>query len=522
MTTARGLLVSLAALAALVAACLKLSPPQAPGADVPWTSYEAEDGRTNASVRGPSRTYHTPEAESSGRQHVRLESVGDYVEFTVRQPADALVVRYALPDAPAGGGIETTLSLYHNGRFERKLPLSSRYCWIYGDFPWSNDPARGKPHHFFDDSHARIGGVSRGDVIRLQKDASDRAGYYLIDLIELEQTAPPLTQPADSLSIERFGATANDALDDSAALVKCLAAAKAGGKSVWIPPGVFLLNGPRIAVGDVRVRGAGMWHSTLTGSSPMFIGTGATVEFADLAIFGNIDQRKDESPDNAFDGNFGRHSRFSHLWLEHFKCAFWTTHGTEHMQVEDCRIRNTMADGLNFCDGTSHSTVRNCHLRNTGDDALASWSPAAAWSLQTPCIGNAFIHNTIQLPWHANGIALYGGNDSLVADNRIDGTVFSGGGILVSSGFGAIPFGGSVRLCRNTITDAGGDCYIGETVGGLWIHAKDSDIVPAIAVSDLKISGSPSSAITVHGPKKMFRLSLSNVEITGTGGHTGK
>ena len=374
----------------------------------------------------------------------------------------------------------------------------------------------GKPHHFFDEVHALIGELSPGDVIRLQKDTSDTAPYYLVDLIDLEKIKPPLSQPANSLSVSSFGAKGDGSVDDSPALVKCIDAAKREKKSVWIPPGEYMLNGPRIHIGNVRICGAGMWHSSLAGSSPMFEGTGEAVEFSDLGIFGAIDHRKDDSPDNAFNGNFGYGSVFRNLWIEHMKCGFWTTHGTDSMLVEGCRIRNTMADGLNFCDGTSHSVVRNCHLRNTGDDSLATWSPSERPS-QEPCIGNSFLHNTIELPWLANGIALYGGSDHLIAENKVEGAVFSGTGILVSSGFKAIPFGGTIRVSNNTIMDAGSDCYIGDTVGGLWIHAKDSDITVPISVFGLLITGSTYSAITVHGPKAVANLCLRDIEIKGAG-----
>lgn len=489
----------------------------AAGATCPWITYEAEEGVTNAAIHGPSRKYLTPEAEASGRRFVRLDAVGEFVEIRAKRRANTIVIRYCIPDAKCGRGIETTLGLFINGKFERKLQLSSRHAWVYGDFPWSNKPSKGSGHHFFDESHAAISEVSPGDVIRLQKSASDKAPYYLIDLIELEQVAPPRSQPTGSLSICHFGAIANDDGDDSSALVKCMRAARSKGKTVWVPPGDFQLDGSPIPAGNVRIQGAGMWHSTFSGGARLFEGTGERVEFFDLAIFCNVDRRRDEFPDNAFNGNFGRGSVFKNLWIEHVKCGFWTTHGTERMQVAGCRIRNTMADGLNFCDGTSRSVVRNCHLRNTGDDALATWSPNGDWSSRSPCAGNVFLHNFIQSPWLANGIALYGGSDHRVADNTITGTVYSGGGILVSSGFGAVPFGGEIRLTRNTITDAGGDCYIGESVGSLWIHAKDSDISAPISVSGLRVVDAPNSAITVHGPKRVGDLRLKNIVITPKG-----
>lgn len=499
-----------------MAGCQK-NKPAATGASCPWTTYEAEAGETNGTLHAPSREYLTAESEASGRRFVKLDAEGQYVEITATKPANTIVVRYCIPDAPGGGGTDATLGLNLNGRPKKPLSLTSRYSWIYGDFPWSNDPAKGRAHHFFDEAHAIIGNVAPGDVIRLQKDATDKAAYYLIDLIELEQIAPPLPRPADSLSIVDFGAVPNDGRDASPALVKCLETAKAQGKPVWIPEGEFRLDGPRIPVGNVKVRGAGMWYSRLAGSSPMFAGTGEPVEFSDLAIFGGIDHRADTSPDNAFDGNFGKGSLFQNLWIEHLKCGFWTTQGTEAMRVQGCRIRNIMADGLNFCGGTSRSVVEQCHLRNTGDDALATWSPNGNGTARIPCVQNSFLNNTIELPWLANGIALYGGTDHLVARNKITGTVSSGAGILVSSGFEAVPFSGTIRVEDNSVADAGGDCYIGETVGGLWIHAKDSDINATISVSGLRISGSPDSAITVVGPKMVRSVDLGDVWIDGAG-----
>ena len=503
-------------MAIALAGCNK-NKPAAAGANCPWTTYEAEAGKTNGTVHGPSRQYLTAESEASGRSFTELNADGQYVEITATKPANTIVVRYSIPDAPGGGGSNATLGLYLNGKLIKRLALTSRYSWIYGDFPWSNNPAKGKAHHFFDEVHAIVGSISPGDVIRLQKDPDDKAARYLIDLVELEQIAPPLPRPENSVSIADFGAVPDAVQDASAALLKCIEAAKAQGKVVWIPEGEFRLDGARIPVGNVKVRGAGMWYSTLTGSSPMFAGTGEPIEFSDLAIFGGIDHRTDSSPDNAFDGNFGKGSLFQNLWIEHVKCGFWTTTGTEAMRVQGCRIRNIMADGLNFCGGTSHSVVEQCHLRNTGDDALATWSPAGAGTAKISCVQNSFLNNTIEIPWLANGIAFYGGTDHVAAGNKITGTVFSGSGILVSSGFEAVPFAGTIRLTDNLIADAGGDCYIGETVGGLWIYAKDSDIDAAISVSGLRITDSRNSAITVIGPKKVRSLDLGNVSIDGAG-----
>ncbi len=51
-----------------------------------------------------------------------------------------MVVGYSLPVAPGGGGINSTLSLYQNGKLVQKLPVTSKYSWLYGKYPFTNDP----------------------------------------------------------------------------------------------------------------------------------------------------------------------------------------------------------------------------------------------------------------------------------------------------------------------------------------------------------------------------------------------
>ena len=483
----------------------------------PWQTYDAEDGSTSGTVHGPQHRYPAPECEASGRRYVRLDKAGDYVEFSARELANTLVIRYCTPDAPQGGGRESSLDLIVNGEFRQKIALSSRHAWIYGDFPWSNDPKEGKAHHFFDEVQAKTGDIRPGDVVRLQSNSEKPDDYCLVDFIELENAPLPLERPAGSLSITDFGAVADDGINDTPALMACIEAARQGGQVIWIPPGDYMLAGPRIKLGGVQIHGAGMWHSKLTGPGTMFDGTGEKVRVSDLAIFGEVDRRIDNLPENAFDGNFGDGSVFEGLWIEHLKCGFWTTSDTRNMRVVGCRIRNIMADGLNYCGGTSYSTVERCHLRNTGDDALATWSPTEGGA-QKACVGNKFIGNWIQFPWLANGLAIYGGSDHEIIGNRVEGSVFSGSGLLISSGFKAIPFSGTIVAKDNVFKDTGGDCYIGQTVGSLWIHALHSDIEIPLEIDGLTIERARGDAITVHGPKTAKDIRLRGVSIDGASG----
>ncbi|CAM5306456.1 APHP domain-containing protein OS=Streptomyces tendae OX=1932 GN=GUR47_37075 PE=4 SV=1 [Streptomyces tendae] len=200
------------------------------GAAVPYTEYEAEDGRYDGTLltTDAKRTFgHTNfGTESSGRESVRLDSTGEYVEFTSTTPTNSIVVRNSIPDAPGGGGAEATLSLYADGRFVQKLNLSSKHSWLYGstDDPegLTNRPG-GDARRLFDESHALLDRTfPQGTEFRLQRDAGDSAAFYVIDLIDLEQVAPARTKPAECTSITEYGAVPGDGLDDTDAIQRAV------------------------------------------------------------------------------------------------------------------------------------------------------------------------------------------------------------------------------------------------------------------------------------------------------------
>src|SRR5690349_23454023 len=99
---------------------------QGRGADVPFLEQEAESARTTGAVIGPDRTPYTLPSEASGRKAVKLLP-GQWVEFTLPRAANAVTVRYSIPDAPAGGGIRAPLDVTVNGHDRRTMTLTSEY-----------------------------------------------------------------------------------------------------------------------------------------------------------------------------------------------------------------------------------------------------------------------------------------------------------------------------------------------------------------------------------------------------------
>src|SRR5262245_13985031 len=106
---------------------------------------------TTGTLLGPQYAPNLVASESSGRKCVRLNAVGQYVQFTAQASANAMVVRYSVPDTADGTGTNYTLSLYTNGVFAEKLPVTSRYSWLYGSYPFTNNPSAGSPRNYFDE-----------------------------------------------------------------------------------------------------------------------------------------------------------------------------------------------------------------------------------------------------------------------------------------------------------------------------------------------------------------------------------
>jgi len=484
--------------------------------------------KTTGTVLGPQYAPFLVETESSGQECVKLVAAGEYVEFTAQSAANAMVVRYSLPDAPGGGGINSTLGLYQNGQLVKELPVTSRYSWLYGRYPFSNKPGEGKPRNFYDELRLKNLAFAKGDLIRLQKTDND-ASYCIIDLVDLENVTPPLAAPANSLSVTQFGTGGKGETDDTEALRHCIVEAVKQGRIVWVPAGVYKVTGDIIVPSDATIQGAGMWHTTFVGDDELYSQsnrrvrfklTGNNIHLADFAIVGKLNYRNDNEPNDGIVGVHSKNSTIARIWVEHTKVGMWF-YVCSNLVVDSCRIRDTLADGINFCVDTRNSVVQNCTTRNTGDDCFAMW-PAASdqgFVQQSPSPGsNVFRHCTGQLPFLANGGAIYGG-----VNNHIEDCLFTdispGCGILLSTTFPTADerrgidnnFGGTtaVRNC-DLIRSGGFDHDWG------WRAAfqlcLDRRSISDVDISNVSIKDSMSDGFSIVAPgSKKGQGTLSNV-----------
>ena len=94
---------------------------------MPYTRYEADKGNLlgKAEVE-QSRDSHSTAIEASDQTYVALKEKGDGVSFKVNEPANALTVRYTVPDGASG-----QLDVQVNGHSVQQLDLSSTSNWQY-------------------------------------------------------------------------------------------------------------------------------------------------------------------------------------------------------------------------------------------------------------------------------------------------------------------------------------------------------------------------------------------------------
>lgn len=508
------------------------------GAHIVWTTYEAEKMKTSGTVMRPTYAPFYAETESSGQQCVQLNSKGQYVEFTPSINANSIVIRYSLPDKKEGGGKQSTLGIYKNGKLIRHEKISSRYCWLYGKYPFTNNPDSGRPRNFYDDIRIKGISIAKGDIIRIQRDDSegDNAEYCIIDLADLENIAPPLKAPANSLSIADKRFIGTDTSDFTEAFRKCIATAAETGKSIWIPPGTFKITGDIVLPSNVTIQGAGMWHSMLVGDETLYTdvnkrvrlkGNGSNIHLSDFAITGKLDYRSDKEPNDGIVGSYGTNSTMSRLWIEHTKVGMWIEN-SKNLQITGCRMRNTIADGINFCVGMNGSTIQNCTTRNTGDDCFAFW-PATFLKQEYSPGHNLITHCTGQLPFLANGGAIYGGESNQIKNcSFID--ISQGSAILISTTFPTEDsskninnnFSGVTVIENCDIKNSGGFDHEWDWRAAVQI-CLDKRSISGIQMSNLTIENSLSDGLSViakNVDKKIGVLSnaaLRNIKITTYG-----
>jgi hypothetical protein len=537
------------------------------GATLGFVEQEAENASTNGTILGFDTTAYTLPAEASGRQAVKLTAPGQFVEFTLTRPANAITLRYALPDAPAGGGIDAPLTLALKGKRVSTLTLTSKYSWLYNQYSFSNDPNAGpihpdwwiterdawfgtgitipfRPMHFYDEQRVLLDKTyDKGDKVRVSVPERTTAAWTVIDLVDFEKVSPPVRNVPNSVSVLDFGADPTAAADSAGAFDAAIGAAKAKGKIVFIPAGTYQVN-RHIVVDDVTIKGAGSWWTIIKGhevtlgapapDGSVHTGVGfygkyvedggsSNVHLSNFAIEGDVRERIDTDQVNGVGGALSD-STIDGLYIHHTKVGLWFDGPMHDLTVSNTIVADVIADGVNFRRGVTSSKVLNSFFRNTGDDAMAMWSHHVSTVEADENANNVYDHNTVQTPTLANGIAIYGGRNNTVSNNIVADPIREGSGLHAGQRFNSTPFAGYLRFTNNTTVRAGTfelNWNIG--LGAIWLFALEGSLTADIQVTGDHYLQSTYNAIMLVSDwpvKDLYSISnvrFKDVRIDGTG-----
>ncbi|WP_239123771.1 discoidin domain-containing protein [Rhizocola hellebori] len=512
------------------------------GAAVAFTEQEAEYAANNGTLVGPDRRYTTLASEASGRQAITLDAVGEFVEFTLSAPANAMVFRYSIPDGNGGAGRDATIDVRVGTTFLKSVPVTSKFGWYYGGYPFNNNPGDTNPHHFYDEARTLLGSTyAAGTKIRLQVSSTAQSPSFTIDLADFENVAGPIGKPTNAIDVVAdFGADpSGGAADQTAKFQAAVDAGRAQARPVYIPQGRYTLW-DHVVVDQVTLQGAGMWYSELVGRHPTdrsravgvygkYVSGGGygggvrpheaggpsrNVTVKDFAIIGDIREREDNDQVNAMGGAM-TDSVVERVWMENTKVGAWMDGPMNNFVIRDSKIVDQIADGVNFHWGVTNSRVTNTFVRNTGDDGLAMWAQSV------PNVANSFDHNTVVQVILANNIVTYGGRDIQITDNVTADSLTNGGGIHVANRYpgvnGATAVQGVTNVARNTLVRNGNSDFNWQFgVGAIWFSGLNEPINATINVTNTDIYDSSYAALMwIEGQTRT--VNFTNVRIDGAG-----
>ncbi|MDR1544726.1 MAG: right-handed parallel beta-helix repeat-containing protein [Prevotellaceae bacterium] len=468
------------------------------GASMPFSVIEAENASTNATILPSSTVYKNDiQSEASGRRAVKLQNTADYVQFTLTASANALVLRYAIPD---NNNATYPLAFYINGSQQSDLTVDSKHSWVYGNYPYTDNANDGNAHKFWEEKRIILPQTyTAGTTLKFQKNSNCNASWYCIDLIESEQIPAATAQPANSISVSSY-TSLQTAVDD----------AIHQGKSLYIPEGEknFPTTTDKAFVwGSLTIQGAGAWRSIISGKGAQFVikNSVANITFKDFTIRGVETCRIDNGGQTAIESEQGysySNVTIDNIWVEHCKVGFWIRN-CNNLNIKNCRIRNVFADGINLNNGNTNAIIEHNHIRNTGDDGIALWSKLSANG------NNKIRYNTVSLPSLANGIAIYGGYNNEISNNLITDIVFQGAGVNVGTDHQPISCNGYIKVLNNTLLHCGSIGDYGAHIGAVWICVPDG-IGADISIEGNDIYTPRSQGIFVKGAASLPDILVKN------------
>jgi uncharacterized protein YjdB len=481
--------------------------------DASYKRYEANAGQLSNGAATTSKSYiqADQQSEASDQMCVTMSATNATVQWTLKEAADGLVIRYSVPDGQSG-----TLGVYNGNTKITTLTLTSTWSWEYlwsNGNPNNNGITNQNPRMRFDEVRYKLPAkIAASGILKLVRES----GNIHLDFAEMEPVPTIITAPAGSVTYTGNGNDLQTFIDAN------------GGKKIFVPIGVFNVNRELyFGVANTSLIGAGMWYTQINFTNTSFGNGGlranaAGISFTDLYLTTNSASRSNSY--KAINGVFTSSSIVKNIWAEHFECGAWIAQYNvggpaiaDGFTLSHCRFRNNYADGINLCKGTANSIVEHCSFRNNGDDDQAIWS---ADGLE--CINNTFRYNTSENCWRACGLAIYGGKNnkaySLIIKDNLEA------GVRVSNNFPGAPFNndGMHEIHDITVSTCGtfNDTYNNPVAAvDIFSAANAGTQVKNVQLYNIDILDSRNDAISIskRSGDGIYNLSFRDITVNGTG-----
>ena len=353
---------------------------------------------------------------------------------------------------------------------------------------------------------------SAGDTIAV--------GQAIGILLDDDRVPPAPPNSATSLNVLDFGAVGDGVTNNDAAFAAALAAAKAQGKALYLPAGVYA-HANLIENDRVDMVGAGI-HSVLLATNPLqssiyLSGSGAklrelmvTVELGDI-------QRQTTPPTTAVlvrpnSSDFV----IQNLIIDKAASSGLFIEGAHDGLVDQVTVVNTLADGIHITFGAYNITVQNCFVRNTGDDCIAVVSYENHGPVQPISHHVVIQNNDVGFnPW-GRGIAVTGGDNVQILGNTVAST-YGTGIYLICESFWQTYGMQNLVVRGNTVTGAPANPNPNNQPGIEVANQRPGFVVARVTIDGNTIdqSGTGYTGIRVGPDVQLIGVINNNITTTG-------
>jgi hypothetical protein len=256
--------------------------------------------------------------------------------------------------------------------------------------------------------------------------------------------------------------------DNTAALKKALLDAKAQGRSVFIPAGVWAYSDCLDVEGELYGDGDESVLFSLNPDRAAIFLRGVGARLHSLRLSGVAPTIRKPNFEVKRVVAFGA-SNFSIIDLlidSGAGAGIMVTRSSRHGYIARNRITNTLADSIHITDKSSHILIEHNEAWECGDDGIAVVSSRPQGGMVNNITAR---HNKIRNQRSGRGMSVIGGEDILYEHNTIENNIHAAGMILAQEAnqYNTFP-PHRVTLRRNTIRNCGN-----RTLGHRAIHLSN-------------------------------------------------